>query len=180
MLRIEDTVYVNGEEYKRTKKMKPKSYEFMKFLEKSLPKRIEFAEKNGDETLANELKHKLEYCEQYLKKESNKENPSRKHLKHSVKKRSDAEAKKMIMEYVREVKEGKRKGARVTSLAVAKEDVAYSLKLPVSQVEKIFMVLNREGVLSQRNAQFVHDSTRNNFAYGPYSGWASDYYKILI
>ena len=180
MLRIEDTVYINEEKYKRTEKIKPKGYDFMKFLVESLPKRIEFAEKNGNEILANELRFKLEYCRNRLKEESHIENHSRKHLKHSVKKRSDAEAKKMIMGYIKEVKEEKRKGTMVTSLAVAKEDTAYDLKLPVSQVEKIFMILNREGILSQRNARFVHDSTRNDFAYGPFSGWASDYYKILI
>ncbi|WP_373261988.1 hypothetical protein [Hungatella hathewayi] len=80
------------------------------------------------------------------------------------------------MEYINNLIENPKLSTIATGPAITKEDTAYTLKLPVSQVEKIFMKLNRKGILSQRNHRYAHDTNRIG---GHDSGWASNYYRIL-
>jgi ribosomal protein S25 len=46
---------------------------------------------------------------------------------------------------------------------VTKEDIAYRLNVKVSSLGKIFMELNREGILSQARHGLMHDSRRGGF-----------------
>lgn len=58
------------------------------------------------------------------------------------------------------------------------ENIALELKARLGQVRKIFMRLNREGILSHKKRRFAHDTNRNRMFYGRASGWSSNYYVI--
>lgn len=63
--------------------------------------------------------------------------------------------------------------------SVCADNIALELKARLGQVRKIFMRLNREGILSQKRRVFAHDTNRNWMFPGRASGWASNYYDIL-
>lgn len=121
----------------------------------------------------------LDFWKEELSLERNRQQPQHHLLKRKTKKRSDIKAEQLILEYINNVIENPKLSTIATGPAITKEDTAYTLGLPVSQVEKIFMKLNLKGILSQRNHRYVHDTNRNPIFGGHDSGWASDYYRIL-
>lgn len=121
----------------------------------------------------------LEFWKKELNQERKRPQPPHRLLKRKIKKRSDAKAEELILDYINRVAENPKLSVVAMGPAVAKEGVAHALELPVSQVENIFRKLNREGILSQRNHRYAHDTNRNPIFYGSDSGWASDYYMIL-
>ena len=121
----------------------------------------------------------LDFWQEELSQERKRSQPPHRLLKRKIKKRSDTKAEALILEYINRVAENPKLSVVAMGTAVAKEKVAYDLELPVSQVENIFRKLNREGILSQRNHRYAHDTNRNPIFYGSDSGWASDYYMIL-
>ena len=125
------------------------------------------------------IQSELDCWQEELNQERKRPQPPHRLLKRKIKKRSDAKAEELILEYINRVAENPKLSVVAMGTAVAKEKVAYDLELPVSQVENIFRKLNREGILSQRNHRYAHDTNRNPIFYGSDSGWASDYYMIL-
>lgn len=121
----------------------------------------------------------LDFWQEELSQERKRPQPPHRLLKRKIKKRSDTKAEALILEYINRVAENPKLSVVAMGPAVAKEKVAYDLELPVSQVENIFRKLNREGIISQRNHRYAHDTNRNPIFYGSDSGWASDYYMIL-
>lgn len=59
---------------------------------------------------------------------------------------------------------------------VTKEDMAAALNARESQVEQIFMDLNRKGILNQPVHHAPHDSNRDPMNGGTVSHWMSDFY----
>ncbi len=121
----------------------------------------------------------LDFWKEELDQERSQQQPQHRFLKRKTKRRSDIKAEKLILGYINNVIENPELSTIATGPAVTKEETAYTLELPVGQVEKIFMKLNREGILSQRTPRYAHDTNRNPIFDGPDSGWASDYYMIL-
>lgn len=95
-------------------------------------------------------------------------------LKKTYKKLTD---EKLEVEILRIIEKSKEKGYNW----LTKEDVANHLHVKESQVEKIFMKLNRDGILSQPQHRAPHDSNRDPiFGFGDCKGmWKSDIYTIL-
>ena len=61
---------------------------------------------------------------------------------------------------------------------ITKEELSKLFKVHEHDIEKVFMQLNLEGILSQRNSNFAHDTNRNPIFPMPVSGWACDLYYI--
>ena len=61
---------------------------------------------------------------------------------------------------------------------VTKEEISVKYNVKEHFVEEIFKELNREGILSQRNANYAHDTNRNYMFSGSESVWACDKYYI--
>lgn len=64
-------------------------------------------------------------------------------------------------------------------LTITKEFLASKFQVNEHEIEQCFQKLNQEGLLSQAQKRFAHDTNRNYFFGGPSSGWASDTYQIL-
>lgn len=123
------------------------------------------------ETKIEQLENDLKFWLEIEKQERAKQQPCHKRLKRSVKKMSDSWVKEEILKIIEEVKKENRQ-------VLHKEDVAFKLQVKISQVEKIFMQLNREGLLSQAKHHILHDSNREPYGFGGDSAWASDCYYI--
>lgn len=102
---------------------------------------------------------------------------SHKVLKHHVRKVKDEalynEVKSLIQKY-------KKENAKFVTI----EDMAMALNVDKKQLPKIFMKLNREGILSQPSHQFMHDSNRGCYLKDGYyfrrnnSDWYPNIYYI--
>ena len=136
--------------------------------------RLNFEHRSGmidDETYGKTL-HEIQDDIQFWLEEAREEigeKTSHKKLKRSMKKNSDEKVEEEILEIINEEKPE----------FLTKEDVAMRLQVKESQVEKIFMKLNREKILKQPLHKAPHDSCRD-----PWGGfenckmWMSDIYYI--
>ena len=158
MIRDADTVYINGARSERLQK--EYSSDYQKEVKRELNDTRDgliYARRRGDVEMAD--------------------NPSHKKLKPSVKKYSYDVLYKMVFDYIKDK-------AQDNHFSITKEDIAISLKCRVKDLDKIFMQLNREGILSQAEHRFMHDSMRNpneetiSSDYVRCSDWASDIYRI--
>lgn len=61
---------------------------------------------------------------------------------------------------------------------VYKEELAEKHKVKPSQVEDVFRILNREGMLSQAVHGAPHDSKRDRWGVGGDSAWCADHYYL--
>lgn len=132
----------------------------------------ELEEVHKVESKIEQLENDLKFWLEIEKQEKAKQQPCHKKLKRSVKKRSDSWVKEEILKIIEETKKENKK-------VLHKEDVAFKLQVKISQVEKIFMQLNREGLLSQAQHHILHDSNREPYGFGGDSAWASDCYYIM-
>lgn len=78
-----------------------------------------------------------------------------------------------ILKLIAEMK----KDAKITFLT--KEDTAKYLRARVSQVEQVFMTLNRKGILQQPVHLAPHDSSRDPQGYENNHEWMSDRYYFV-
>lgn len=62
---------------------------------------------------------------------------------------------------------------------ITADDVAHQLGVKTHFVKQVFQQLNVEGVLSQPIHYAPHDSKRDPWGYGNWSGWSDDLYGIL-
>lgn len=99
--------------------------------------------------------------------------PSHKRLKTCKKKVKPTKLKNQVLSLIDEAISNE-------TYFVYKEDCAYRLQVKVKDLDKIFMELNREGVLSQAQHKFMHDSNRgySPLLPGEQSDWRGDIYYI--
>ena len=120
------------------------------------------------------LEKEIVELEQLIYEKKSSENRSQTvKLKRPFKKRSD---EKVEEELVRIVKMEKNKGTRF----VTKENLARTLKVKESQIEKILMSLNRKGLVSRPVHHTPHDCRRGTtMDAGWDNSWCGDLYYIL-
>ena len=61
---------------------------------------------------------------------------------------------------------------------ISAENIAHELRVKPHFVKQVFQQLNIEGVLSQPRHHIPHDSNRDPWCNGYYSGWQADVYAI--
>lgn len=176
MVRDADTIYKNRVKTDRLQKEYDSDYQ--KQVKKELNDTRDaliFAKRNGQESKIVALEKDLSYWKNEMSAFDN--NVSHKKLKSSVKKYSYENLYDKVKEYI----VGK---VERNEYVVSKEDITATFRCRVKDLDKIFMQLNREGILSQAEHRFMHDSMRNpneetiSSDYGRYSDWASDIYRI--
>lgn len=59
---------------------------------------------------------------------------------------------------------------------ITAEDIAHQLQVKPHGVKQVLQQLNIEGVLHQPHHHIPHDSNREPYGFGGYSGWAADLY----
>lgn len=97
--------------------------------------------------------------------------PSHKKLKRTRKKIKPEKLKELVLKEIKDMKENE-------IYFLTKEDLSYKLQVKKSDLDKIFMELNREGILSQAHHHFMHDSNRGNVVFNECSDWAANTYSI--
>lgn len=101
----------------------------------------------------------------------NKHAPQHKGLRRSIKKRSLDQIKASVLGLIKN---------NPDRTSLTKEDVARTLCVKECQVEQVFAILNREGVLSQARHHAPHDNQREPWSgFLGTMGWCGDSYKIL-
>ena len=176
MVRDSDTIYKNRVKTDRIQKEYDSDYqkEVKRELNDTRDALI-FAKRNGRENEIATLENDLSFWKEQMSAFDN--NVSHKKLKPSVKKYSYENLYNKVKEYIV-------KKAECNEYSISKEDVAATFRCRVKDLNKIFMQLNREGILSQAEHRFMHDSMRNPYEetissdYVRCSDWASDIYRI--
>jgi hypothetical protein len=103
---------------------------------------------------------------------------SHKSLKPHLRKRKEEELYNEIKNFILEAKKN-------NATFVSIEDISNLLKIDKKQLPKIFMKLNREGLISQAHHSFLHDSNRgdylmtSSFNNRDNSDWYANIYYIL-
>lgn len=92
-----------------------------------------------------------------------------KRLKPHTRKIPEEKLRELVLEYI----------TSCGSNWICKENVAVALRVRPKDLDKLFMQLNREGILSRACHDHAHDTNRNPVFSGSASGWVSDYYTIL-
>lgn len=59
---------------------------------------------------------------------------------------------------------------------ITAEDIAHQLRVKPHYVKQVLQQLNIEGVLQQPHHHIPHDSNREPYGFGGYSGWSADIY----
>lgn len=59
---------------------------------------------------------------------------------------------------------------------ITAEDIAHQLQVKPHFVKQVLQQLNIEGILHQPHHHIPHDSNREPYSFGGYSGWAADIY----
>lgn len=94
-------------------------------------------------------------------------------IKRSYKKINREKLKDMIINYI------KYEIIDKENIYVTKEEISRKFKVKEHEVERVFAILNREGMLSQRKSEYAHDTNRNLLLYGSDSGWHPDFYEVI-
>lgn len=63
---------------------------------------------------------------------------------------------------------------------ITAEDIAYQLNVKPHFVKRVLQELNIEGVLYQPEHHVPHDSNRDTWCIGGYSGWSADIYRFRM
>lgn len=61
---------------------------------------------------------------------------------------------------------------------ITAEDIAYQLNVKPHFVKRVLQELNVEGILHQPEHHIPHDSNRDSWCMGGYSGWSADIYRF--
>ena len=167
MFRDGGTIYVNGEQYTRI----PKSSETIKNIQEEIS-RLKFFLKHAKFATEKELvaKHKrLGKLERELSNLS--ESPRCHKTIKTYKKMSPKKIRAYVLQRIEEYK-------KENAIYISAENIAFELKVKPHFVHQVFQKLNIEGVLSQPRHHIPHDSDRDPWCNGTYSGWQSDVYAI--
>lgn len=144
--------------------------------EKLLDYAIKHNNTDGANTLTSILEKAKEDLNFWLNEMSKINNEPHKSLKSKTKRIKEEKLKKLVIEKINEATSNDINFIRM-------EDVAFSLNVKVKYLSKIFMDLNKEGILSQPTHNFMHDSNRE-YRYGEHlepderSDWSADVYHI--
>lgn len=125
-----------------------------------------------DQSLLNKKREDLNFWLNEMSKFDNL--PSHKKFKRKTRKVSKDKLKEEVLKLIDEA-------ISKDTYFLYKEDVAYRLKVKTKDLNKIFMELNREGILSQAKHHLMHDSNRDcNYPLLPYEkgDWAADIFYI--
>lgn len=104
-----------------------------------------------------------------------RQNPRRK-FRTRFRKIKDDKAMDMLLQYIRD--EGRRLEEEGYPVYVMVEDTSLACRIPKGQVSRLFQKLVLQGLLSQKKRRYAHDTDRNPYAGGPWSGWASNVYYV--
>lgn len=183
MIRIDNTIYyVDKDKYTRQPKVKSSFKEKAQWeirkLEYKVSTRKSQLHRVKDEEELSRIKEEIALYESEIKRleeeirqhQKTIQNPQRKFRK-KYKKVPQERVRQAILEHIEKTK-------KTDFDYISKEEIMYLYNIPMKQINVEFMKLNREGILSQRQPRYAHDTTRNPFFYGGDSGWASDIYKI--
>ena len=121
----------------------------------------------------NRIEEKIQRYSKELKDlVGDQQNSPHKKLKCKRKKRSNAWIKEQVLQILPlRTAEG--------FAYVSKEDMAFTLEVPVSQVEQVYHELNLMGFLSQAEHHAPHDSQRDPNGFFGVMEWSGDIYRIL-
>ena len=206
MRRYDDEIYIQGSSFMRPKKLKTADGRSFRKIIDGLEESLLYAEERRDmarkmlgraranrvssdieEDLALDLTGCEDEVSRLMKELSEwrayqqecmnaRQNPRRKH-RTRYKKIPDDRAMEKLLPYIREeVRFFKEKGFGLGCVTV--EDASFALHIPKGQVSRLFHKLNLQGLLSQKRRCYAHDTDRNPFASGPWSGWASNVYYV--
>lgn len=124
---------------------------------------------NTTDKMIEERKHKLQKLERELAELEGQT------CSHKVIKTYKKVSKEKIRAYtLQKIEELKAKGWYM----ICAEDIAYDLRCKTHFVKQVFQQLNIEGILSQPRHWIPHDSSRDPWCGGGYSGWMADIYSI--
>lgn len=94
---------------------------------------------------------------------------------HKIKKTYKKLPPSKIKEFVlKEIEAAKEKGIHF----ITAEDIAYQLNVKPHFVKRVLQELNVEGILYQPDHRIPHDSNRDPWCMGGYSGWLADIYRF--
>lgn len=158
IFREKDLIFITGTNYEVYKRPK-----CVRKTNKKIIKRLSADKSNS--RLSEKI---IDYSEKRIRKAKREilKNPNS--IKVSRKKIPHDKLKKMILEFIRITKDD----------FIVKEELAFKFNTYEHKVEDVFRELNREGILSQRKAQYVHDTNRHPMFPMDVSGWACDKYYI--
>lgn len=181
MIREGNMIYILDEKINRkNKEYTSDSLEIKKEINRLKYKIYSLEQKEKYSALKKEEQMKLKELKNDLLFWTNQMNsfdnlPSHKCLKRKTKKIKPEKLKILVLEIIQKYKEN-----NVRYITI--ENIARILQVKESQLHKLFHELNLEGILSQPEHRFMHDSIRGgNCPIFPYeqSDWASDLYRIL-
>lgn len=167
MFRDGQTIYINGQQYNRI----PKTSETVKKMQEEIT-RIKFFlthAKFASKEVMEEKRKRLGKLERQLA--SLPEAPrSHKTIK-TYKKMSPEKIKAYALQRIEEHK-------KENAIYISADNIAFELRVKPHFVHQVFQKLNVEGILSQPRHHIPHDSNRDPWCNGAYSGWQSDLYAI--
>ena len=149
-----------------------KSIKILSDVKLSYQEQIKLWQNKTEEEIKEEKQKQISILEKRIRELRKKEsdNPS-KRIKKCRKKISHDKLKEIILSYINTINSD-------TNYNVTKEEISQKFNVKESDVELIFMELNREGILSQRVPRYAHDTSRNPTFPMDISGWSSDIYNI--
>lgn len=188
MLREHQTVYVDGEKQERLAKITEHTDTYFKQIKRELNRIHDMiiyitgdvhAKRRSMSPAEQKKLRELEEEQQFWQNEIAKfdNNISHKRLKRHTRKLPYAKLYDAVMEQIRQTKaEG--------FSSLSKENIAIALCVKTKDLDKVFMQMNREGILSQAVHKLPHDSNRWEGALESreykFTDWGSDYYTIRI
>ena len=143
----------------------------------SYQKQIELWENKTNEEIMIEKEKQISSLEKIIRKTKREEinNPS-KRVKKCRKKIPHKKLKEMILSYIDNLNNLNNKDCIPNY--ITKEEISQKFNVKESDVELVFMELNKEGILSQRVSRYAHDTNRNPMFPMDISGWSADWYYI--
>ena len=174
MIRENNVLYCNGDSFARRKKEYSDDAESIKKELRRLRHQLTLALENGNvgDDEINRIYDDIDFWNNEMSKFSSLS--SHKTIKRKVKRYNHDSLKKLIISEIELQKKN-------NHVYVTIENIAYKFHAKLGDIKKIFMELNREGVISQAYRGFPHDSHRiSGELHSPYvaSDWISNFYYI--
>lgn len=177
MVREGNTIYIEGKIFHRNSKIGNYDNKEIKDIKKEinrLKEKLYLLEmRKGDIEEIKRLEDEISFWKEEMNKFDNI--PSRKKLKTKFKKIPHDKLKELVLEIIEDYK-------KENYFSISKENIAFRLGIKVKDLDKLFMELNREGILSQARHKLIHDSNRDGYCRllpSERSDWGSDLYTIL-
>ena len=121
-----------------------------------------------DKTLT--AKEKNKYAHEIDKLERELQTPPKQHkVKRTYKKVAPEKIRAYVLQTIETAK-------AKNIIWITAEDIAHQLHVKPHFVKQVLQQLNIEGILHQPHHHIPHDSNREPYGFGGYSGWAADIY----